>query len=147
MQPPASVAAAGPATKRPIAVTFVGVLAIVVGASLVVDGAAVLVHGGDASKLSGRAFDLALGVLAIGIGAGALRMRRWAWAALMTWAAIGLAHELLRHFFYSDANDPVMALDVIVVFALTPLDVQIAFGVRPHRNVFLHDGRNPAPGN
>ena len=35
-------------------------------------------------------------------------------------------------------------LIALVVFALTPLDVQIAFGVRPPRNVLLAKaGRNP----
>ena len=37
-----------------------------------------------------------------------------------------------------------MALDIVAVFALTPLDVQIAFRVRPPRNVVLErTTRNP----
>ena len=130
--------------KRPVAVTFVGVLALVVGAYHAVDGVDVLVNGGDASELARGAIDLALGLLAIAIAVGAWRMRRWAWAAFMTWAVVSLLHQLLRHFFYTDESYLAMALDVVAVFALTPLDVQIAFGVRPSRNVILdHTPRNP----
>ena len=50
----------------------------------------------------------------------------------MTWAVIGLTHQLLRHFFYGDASYPMLAVDTLVVLALTPLDIQVAFGVR-HR--------------
>ena len=143
-----SSAVSGLAGKRPAAVTFVGVLALVVGAYHVVDGVVVLVSGGDANKLSESAFDLALGVLAVAIGVGALRMRRWAWAAFMTWAVIGLTHQLLRHFFYGHPNYLAMALDTVAVLALTPLDVQVAFGVRPPRLVGLVlESRNPSDSN
>jgi hypothetical protein len=135
--------ASGPA-KRPIAVTFVGVLALTVGSYHAADGLVVLVHGGDANKLTEGALDVALGVLAVAIAIGALRMRQWAWAAFMTWAVVGLTHQLLRHFFYGDPNYLAMALDTFAVLALTPLDVQIAFGARPPRNVVLSNAtRNP----
>jgi hypothetical protein len=133
-----------PTVKRPIAVTFVGVLALLIGTYHVVAGVLALVHGGDASRLSEGAFDLALGVFAVAIGRGALRMTSWAWAAFMTWAGIGLTHQLLRHFFYTDANYLAMALETVAVLALTPLDVQIAFGVRHQRNLILdRAARNP----
>jgi hypothetical protein len=62
----------------------------------------------------------------------------------MTWAVIGLTHQLFRHFFFDDANYVGMALNALAVFVLTPLDTQIAFGVRPPRNVDLsRPGRNP----
>jgi hypothetical protein len=48
----------------------------------------------------------------------------------MTWAVIGLTHQLLRHFFYGDESYPMLAVDTVVVLALTPLDVQVAFAVR-----------------
>jgi hypothetical protein len=76
-------------------------------------------------------------VLALAIGVGALRMRRWAWAAFMTWAVVGLTHQLLRHFFYNDPDYLAMALNTVAVLALTPLDVQIAFGVRRRRTIVL----------
>jgi hypothetical protein len=133
--------------KRPVAVTFVGVLALVVGVYGVVDGVFVVVNGGNASKLAEGAFDLALGLVAIAIGIGALRMRRWAWAAFMTWAVVGLTHQLLRHFFYDDPNYLAMALDTVAVLALTPLDVQVAFGVHRPRNLVLERAtRNPVDG-
>ena len=128
--------------KRPIAVTFVAVLALVVGAYHVADGIDVLLGGGDASELARGAIDVALGILAIAIAVGAWRMRRWAWAAFMTWAVVSLLHQLLRHFFYTDPSFVAMALDIVAVLVLTPLDVQIAFGVRPPRNVVI-DQTNP----
>ena len=134
----------GRPAKRPVAVTLVGLLALIVGAYHLTDGVIGLVNGGSSSEVAGAAFDVALGVLAIAIGIGALRVRRWAWATFMTWAAIGLTHQLLRHFFYDDARYLAMALDTVAVLVLTPLDVQIAFGVRPPRNVRLdHAARNP----
>ena len=96
-----------------------------------------LIDRESSSRVAEGALDLALGVLAIAIALAALRMRRWAWVAFMTWALLGLVHQLLRHFFYDDPDYVAMALDVLVVLVLTPLDVQIAFGVRPPRNVAL----------
>jgi len=127
-----------------VAVTFVAVLALIVGGYHVAHGVIVLVDGGDSSRLSEGAFDLLLGALAIAIGFAALRMRRWAWVAFMTWALVGLVHQLLRHFFYDHPDYLAMALDTAAVLVLTPLDVQIAFGVRPPRHVALErTSRNP----
>jgi hypothetical protein len=67
----------------------------------------------------------------------ALRMRQCSWVALMSWALVGLVHQLLRRFFYDNPDYLAMALDTVVVLVLTPLDVQIAFGARPPRNVAL----------
>ena len=67
-------------------------------------------------------------------------MAPWAWASFMTWAVIGLTHQLLRHFFYTDANYVVMAVDAVTVIALTPLDIQIAFGVRHPPKLVLERG-------
>ena len=128
------------ARRRPVAVTLVGLLAVGVGLYHSVDGIVILTRGGSASKLSEAAVDLALGVLALAIGRGAFRMAPWSWAAFMTWAVIGLTHQLLRHFFYTDANYVVMAVDAVTVIALTPLDIQIAFGVRPPPKLVLERG-------
>ena len=137
----------GQRAKRPVAVTFVGVLALVVGLYHAGDGVDVLLSGGDANELARGALDVALGVLAVAIAVGAWRMRRWAWVAFMTWAVVSLLHQLLRHFFYTDPGYVAMALDIVAVLVLTPLDVQIAFGVRPSRNVILDDtSRNPIDG-
>jgi hypothetical protein len=125
----------------------VGVLALLVGGYDAVHGVLVVLQGGGSSKVAEGAFDLALGVLALAIGRSALRMTRWAWAAFMTWAVIGLMHQLLRHFFYTDPDYLAMALDTAAVLALTPLDVQAAFGVRPLRDAVLdREARNLVDG-
>jgi hypothetical protein len=116
--------------KRPIAVTFVGVLAVGGGLYYLIEGGIRVSDGGSAGRLAAGAVDLALGVLALAIGRGAFRAATWAWAALMTWAAFGLTHELLRHFFYSDASFLSLAIDATIVLAVTPLDIQVEFGVR-----------------
>jgi hypothetical protein len=142
--PPLPTRGSSLAAKRPVAVTFVGLLGLIVGGYHVAHGVAVLVDGGDSSRLAEGAVDLVLGGLAIAIGFAALRMRRWAWVAFMTWALVGLVHQLLRHFFYDNPDYLAMALDTVAVLFLTPLDVQIAFGVRPSRNVALEPAsRNP----
>jgi hypothetical protein len=115
----------------------VALLGLVVGGYHVVHAIAVLIDRESSSRVAEGALDLALGVLAIAIALAALRMRRWAWVAFMTWALVGLVHQLLRHFFYDDPDYVAMALDVVAVLVLTPLDIQIAFGVRPPRNVAL----------
>jgi hypothetical protein len=62
----------------------------------------------------------------------------------MTWAVIGLTHQILRDLFFNDTSYVAMALYVIAVLALSPRDTQIAFGVRPPRNVELRaHTRNP----
>jgi hypothetical protein len=116
--------------RRPTAVTIVGVLALAAGAFNLAEGVVSVLDGGDASRLAEAATDLALGLLALAIARGTFRMATWAWAAIMTWAAIGLTNELLRHFFYRDTNYAVMAIDAAVVLLLTPRDMQVAFGVR-----------------
>jgi hypothetical protein len=140
---PSDPPAARQAPKRPITVTFVALLLLVVGAYNLVDGVVVLVGGGDGSKVAEGAFELAFGLLAITIGNGAFRMRRWAWAAFMALALVGLTNQLIREFFNDDTNYLALGLITLAVLALTPLDVQIAFRVRPPRNVLLEQTRNP----
>jgi hypothetical protein len=123
--------------RRPTAVLFVALVGLALGCYHVGHAIAVIVDREDSSAIAEGVFDLALGLLAIAIAVAALRMRRWAWVAFMTWALIGLVHQLLRHFFYDHPDYVAMALDAFAVLVLTPLDVQIAFGVRPTRNVAL----------
>jgi hypothetical protein len=125
-----------------VAVTFVAVVAMIVGGYHLGHGVLVLVRGGSASLLAEGVTDLVLSGFAVVIGVAALRMRRWSWVAFMTWALIGLVHQLLRRFFYANPDYVAMALDTVVVLVLTPLDVQIAFRVRPPRNVAL-ENRHP----
>jgi hypothetical protein len=144
VQPMPSTAATAPRVRRPVAVTFVALLAMVVGAYHVVHGVAVLVEGGSSSKHAEGIADLVQGGFAIAVGIAALRMRRWSWVAFMTLTLIGLVHQLLRHFFYDNPDYVAMALDAVVVLVLTPRDVQIAFGVRPPRNVVLEPPPRPS---
>ena len=141
MEPQGHPALSGPKperrARRPTAVLIVALLGLVVGGYHVVHAIAALIDTESSSRLAEGALDLALGVLAIAIALAALRMRRWAWVAFMTWALLGLVHQLLRHFFYDHPDYVAMALDAFAVLVLTPLDVQIAFGVRPPRNVAL----------
>ena len=129
--------AVGTRDRRPVAVTLVAVLVLAVGGYEIGHGVLVLVRGGSPSFLAEGAFDLVMGGVAIAIGVAAVRMRRWSWVALMTWALVGIVHQLLRHFFYDHPDYLTMALNTFVVLVLTPLDVQIAFGTRPPRNVAL----------
>lgn len=131
--------------KRPPAVTFVAALALAVGVYYLVDGAIALADaGGEDERLARTIFEVALGVLALVISFGAFFMLRWAWALFMSWAIIGLTMQIVRHFFYDDANYVGMAINTVVVFALTPRDTQIAFGVRPPENADLtRPTRNP----
>jgi hypothetical protein len=149
MEPQGNRIAFGPApsrpARRPAAVTFVALLGLILGGYHVAHAIVVLVDGGSSSKVTEAGIDLVLGLLAVAIALAALRMRRWAWVAFMGWALLGLVHQLLRHFFYDHPDYLAMALDGVAVLVLTPLDVQIAFGVRPHRNVALEPAsRHPS---
>jgi hypothetical protein len=149
MEPQGHQAASGSksarSARRPTAVLFVALLGLALGGYHVVHAILVLIDREDSSTVAEGVLDLALGVLAIAISFAALRMRRWAWVAFMTWALVGLVHQLLRYFFYDHPDSVAMALDAFAVLVLTPLDVQIAFGVRPSRNVAL-DSPSTHPG-
>ena len=122
--------AAAPVRRRPAPVTYIGLLALAAGGYHLVVGVLRVAEGGGASELAEGATGIALGVAAVVIATGALRMRRWAWAAFMTWGVVGLTNELLRHFFYEDVNYVAMALETLAVLTLTSLEVQVAFGIR-----------------
>ena len=126
----AETAVLSPRRRRPVGVTFVGLLALGAGAYYLIEAGFRIAEDGSSGRLAAGVIDVALGVVALAIGRGALRNASWAWAALMTWAAIGLGHELLRHFFYSGESYASLAVDAAIVLAITPLDIQVAFGVR-----------------
>jgi hypothetical protein len=137
----ASAAAKKP--KRPMSVTLVAVLAVGVGVYALVYGV-LAVRSGEEDRLADGILHLALGLGALIAGAAAFRLRAWAWAAFMTWAVIGLTHQLLRHLFFGDPNYADMAINTFAVLALSPLEVQIAFGLRHTENVQLSRAtRNP----
>ena len=89
-----------------------------------------------------------LGAFAFAIAYGAFRVKRWAWVAFMTWAAVGLATNLLRVFFFpAEPHYESLAISALTVFLLTPLEVQVAFGVRTLRLATLDTtSRNPIDG-
>ncbi len=129
--------------KRPLAVTLVALLALVVAVYSLIAGALAL-EGGRPDGLAGAIFYLAFGMGVLVAGVGAFRLRTWAWTAFMTWAVIGLTHQIVRYFFYEDPNYADMAINTFAVLAMSPLEVQVAFGVRHPRNVDLaRPTRNP----
>jgi peptidoglycan/LPS O-acetylase OafA/YrhL len=129
--------------KRPVAVTLVALLAAAVAIYSLVYGV-LAVQSGEDDRLADGIFHLALGLGALAAGAGAFRLRPWAWAAFMTWAVIGLTHQILRYLILGDPNYADMAANTFAVLALSPLDVQIAFGLRYTENVKLTQAtRNP----
>jgi hypothetical protein len=126
-----------------MSVTLVAVLAVGVGAYGLVYGV-LAVRSGEEDRLADGIFHLALGFGALIAGAGAFRLRSWAWAAFMTWAVVGLTHQILRHLFLGDPNYADLAINTFAVLALSPLEVQIAFGIRHTENVQLaRPTRNP----
>jgi peptidoglycan/LPS O-acetylase OafA/YrhL len=129
--------------KRPVAVTLVALLAAAVAIYSLVYGV-LAVQSGEDDRLADGIFHVALGVGALAAGVGAFRLRPWAWAAFMTWAVIGLTHQILRYLIFGDPNYTDMAANTFAVLALSPLDVQIAFGLRYTENVqFTRATRNP----
>jgi hypothetical protein len=131
-------------TARPGAALVVAALACAVGIYFVVSGTLALWDADDRGQITTGVLDVVFGVALVVVAFGAFRVKRWAWVAFMTWAVVGLTTQLLRHFFFDDVNYVGMALNVISVLALTPLDTQIAFAVRPPRNIQLDRAtRNP----
>ncbi len=129
--------------KRPVSVTLVAVLALGVAVYSLAYGV-IAVRSGEEDRLADGVFHLALGLGALTVGLGAFRLRPWAWAAFMTWAVIGLTHQVLRYLFLGDPNYVDMAINTFAVLALSPLDVQIAFGLRHTQDVDLvRPTRNP----
>jgi hypothetical protein len=129
--------------KRPPSVTLVALLALAVTVYSLTAGALALEAGGEERRVDGIVH-LAFGVGALVAGIGAFRLQSWAWAAFMTWAVIGLTHQLLRYLFFGDPNYADMAINTVAVLALSPLEVQVAFGLRHTRNVDLaRTTRNP----
>jgi hypothetical protein len=129
--------------KRPVSVTLVALLAVAVAVYSLIYGV-LAVQSGEDDRLADGIFHLALGLGALVAGVGAFRLYPWAWAAFMTWAVIGLTHQILRYLFFDDPNYADMAINTFAVLALSPLDVQVAFGLRHTANVQLtRPTRNP----
>jgi len=130
-----------------MSVTLVALLALAVALYYLASGAITLLGGDDDQTYDGI-FHLALGVVALAAAAGAFLTFSWGWVAFMTWAVVGLTHQILRYLFFDDPNFADMAVNAFAVLALSPADVQIAFGLRHTQNVdFARATRNPVDGN
>ena len=126
-----------------MSVTLVAVLALGVATYSLTVGVLALADGGD-DRLADGIFHLAFGLGVLTAGIGAFRLHSWAWAAFMTWAVIGLTHQIVRCFFFDGPNYADMAINTFAVLAMSPLEVQVAFGLRHPRNVDLaRPTRNP----
>ena len=120
---------------RPVPVSIFALLALAFSVLLTVLGVLTLIEAeGEREALVEGAVELGSAVLAFAVCVGAMRVKRWAWVAFMSWAVVGLTLQLLRVFFFDDPVHWRLAFITVAVFLLTPLDMQIAFGVRkpPH---------------
>lgn len=127
-----------------MSVTLVAVLALGIAIYSVAYGVLAIQDDGGTERTADGIFHLALGAGALAAAVGAFRLDAWGWTALMTWAVIALMHQILRYLFFDDPNYADMAVSTFAVLALSPLDVQIAFGLRYTENVQLgQPTRNP----
>jgi hypothetical protein len=132
--------------RRPAAVSLVVVLAVLAGGFLLVDSVldARNLDRDDDGAIAYTALQIALGLVALAIAVGALRVKPWAWKLFMTVAVAGLTTQILQYFFFEDPAYARLAIYAFIVFALTPRDMQIAFGIRLPPNVDLdRPTRNP----
>jgi hypothetical protein len=126
-----------------LSVTLVALVAVGVAAYSLTAGALAVEEGGE-DRLADGIFHLAFGLGVFIAGIGAFRLRSWAWTAFMIWAVIGLTHQILRYLFFSDPSYADMAINTFAVLAMSPLEVQVAFGLRHTRNAELaRPTRNP----
>lgn len=116
---------------RPGNVTIVAALALVFGLDLAVTGVLGLLGAdGKRSEVVDALVNLGSAGVVFLVAFGAVRMRRWAWSVFMSWAVIALTLQLLRVLFYDDPHYVRLVLGTVAVLLLTPLDTQVAFGVR-----------------
>ena len=142
-----------PPTKRPLAITIVGILIFVSALLNVMLGALFLLtmdwgapaqdvvalqNASDAFKpivndldtaLDGMMY-LVLGVVQLILGVGFWQLKRWAWAGLMSWQALKLLIDIAN--FWSLSAPPVFSLlfSILLVFMLNQADVRRVFQVR-----------------
>jgi hypothetical protein len=126
-----------------VSVTLVALLALGLAVYSVSFGV-IAIRSGESDRLPDAIFHLVLGGGALLAAVGSFRLAPWGWTALMTWAVVALTHQILRYLFFDDPNYADMAVSTFAVLALSPLDVQIAFGLRHTENVqFGRPTRNP----
>lgn len=126
-----------------MSVTLVAALAAAVALYSLVN-AGLAIESGEDDRVADAVFNAVRGVGLLAVAFGAFRLRPWGWAGFMAWAVIGLTHQILRYLFFEDPNFADMAINTFAVLALSPIDVQIAFGLRHTENVQLaRPTRNP----
>lgn len=126
-----------------MSVTLVAALALALAVYSVAFGV-IEIRSGEAGRLPEAILHLALGGAALAAAVGSFRLAPWGWTVLMTWAVIALTHQILRYLFFDDPDYVDMAVSGFAVLALSPLDVQIAFGLRHTEHVALRrPTRNP----
>ncbi len=126
-----------------MSVTLVALLALGLAGYSMATGA-IAIGSGESDRLPDAIFHLLLGGGALAAAVGSFRLAPWGWTALMTWAVVSLTHQVLRYLFFDDPNYVDMAVSTFAVLALSPLDVQVAFGLRHTENVQLgRPTRNP----
>lgn len=135
------------AGKRPVAVTVVGLIALVAAAAALVIVLLALGPGGLWEQAqneplfaglrlteTGQEFVRAMGLFISGavtfvLSIGLFSVKRWAWVGLMAWTGINLAINLVR-YWYERPEYIVLLFGVVVVFSLNLAEVQEAFGIR-----------------
>jgi hypothetical protein len=123
--------AEAPRAPRPVNVTVVAAVAFVFGVDLAVTGVVGLLGAdGKQSEVVNGLVNLGSAGVVFLVALGAMRLRRWAWTLFMSWAVLALTLQLLRVLFYNDPHYARLVLGTVAVFLLTPLDTQVAFGVR-----------------
>ena len=129
--------------RRPVSVTLAAALGLGLAIYSVASGV-IAIQDGEADRVPDGIFHVVLGIGALVAAVGSFRLAAWGWTALMTWAVVALTHQVLRYLFFDDPNYADMAVSAFAVLALSPLDVQIAFGLRHTENVQLgRPTRNP----
>ncbi len=139
--------AAPAAPRRPLAVTLIGCLLILICLMYVIEGVTGLSTTGMLKNALANTFntqgalslqaqtalentlDLLRGGVALILLIGFFRLRRWAWVGIMLWTALALLRQLF-HVFVGEPTYFWMFLEVLAVFALTQSDVQKIFGIK-----------------
>lgn len=152
-------------TKRPIAITIVGAVVLIVGIFNIIEGAFDISQGqinfqladepliendqpsDFAIELEEFGLPIVLGVIQVVLGIAFLRLRRWAWVAIMFLVAFDLARDLIHYFSGLEANYLALGLEVLVVLAMNQEEVQKIFGIRAANDGDLNQPtRNPIDG-
>lgn len=152
-------------TKRPIAITIVGAIVILAGIFNIFSGLLDVSQGDINFQLADEpliendqpsdfvieleefGLPIVLGVIQVILGISFLRLRRWAWVAIMFLVAFDLARDLIHYFRGLESDYLALALEVIIVLAMNQEEVQKIFGIRkPDEGSLTQPTRNPIDG-